>query len=233
MKLTSKPNFKSLTIFNKSLAGIEMKPNTVLMRHPIIVGFTVLELAKNHMYKFHFNYVKNLFGSDCELVFTDTDSLYYSIRNREKPLEELFQNKKYFDLSNFPPTSPFHSLVNKRRPGAFKHETAIDPVCHFIGLRSKMYATKHCSEVCIKKGKGLPRRVLRDIRFDNYVQALENPAKNVCKYRAIRSKRHALFTVEESKVSLSAFDDKRYLLDDGIHTLAHNHWRIHQVSTTH
>ena len=30
-------------------------------------------------------------------------------------------------------------------------------------------------------------------------------------------------TYEIDKISLSCFDDKRYVLDDGIHTLAHFH----------
>ena len=35
------------------------------------------------------------------------------------------------------------------------------------------------------------------------------------------SRLHAL-----GKACLAAFDDKRYILDDGIHTYAHGHWRI-------
>ena len=41
----------------------------------------------------------------------------------------------------------------------------------------------------------------------------------------IRSHRHELFTEEINKIALSANDDKRVILEDGIHTLAHGHWR--------
>ena len=41
----------------------------------------------------------------------------------------------------------------------------------------------------------------------------------------IRSHRHELFTEEIKKIALSANDDKRVILEDGIHTLAHGHWR--------
>ena len=38
--------------------------------------------------------------------------------------------------------------------------------------------------------------------------------------RRIQRKKHKLGTYEVSKISLSCFDDKRYVLDDGIYTLA-------------
>ena len=42
----------------------------------------------------------------------------------------------------------------------------------------------------------------------------------------IRSYSHYVFTEEINKVALSADDDKQYILEDGIHTLAHGHYRI-------
>ena len=37
--------------------------------------------------------------------------------------------------------------------------------------------------------------------------------------KRIQSKKHKLGTYEIDKISLSCFDDKRYVLDDGIYTL--------------
>ena len=47
----------------------------------------------------------------------------------------------------------------------------------------------------------------------------------------IKGKKHKIGTYEIDKVSLSCFDDKRYVLDDGIHTWAYfhknsDHWKI-------
>ena len=39
----------------------------------------------------------------------------------------------------------------------------------------------------------------------------------------IPSKKHKLGAYETDKISLSCFDDKRYMLDDGIHTLSYFH----------
>ena len=41
--------------------------------------------------------------------------------------------------------------------------------------------------------------------------------------KRIPAKKHKIGTYEIDKVSLSCFDDKRYVLDDGIHTLAYFH----------
>ena len=39
----------------------------------------------------------------------------------------------------------------------------------------------------------------------------------------IQAKKHKIGTYEIDKISLTCFDDKRYVLDDGIHTLAYFH----------
>ena len=41
--------------------------------------------------------------------------------------------------------------------------------------------------------------------------------------KRMQSKEHKLGTYEIDKISLLCFDDKRYMLDDGIRTLAYFH----------
>ena len=41
------------------------------------------------------------------------------------------------------------------------------------------------------------------------------------KMKRIQSKKHKLGTYKIDKISLSCFDDKRYMLDDGIYTLSY------------
>jgi len=49
--------------------------------------------------------------------------------------------------------------------------------------------------------------------------------KQYRKMDIIRSRQHELFTEEVNKVALSADDDKRHILKDGIHTVAYAHCR--------
>ena len=41
--------------------------------------------------------------------------------------------------------------------------------------------------------------------------------------RGIKSKNHKIYTYKSNEIYLSAFDDKRYILDDGINTLPYGH----------
>ena len=41
--------------------------------------------------------------------------------------------------------------------------------------------------------------------------------------KRIQAKNHKIGTYEIDKISLSCFDDKRFVLHDGIHTLAYFH----------
>ena len=52
-----------------------------------------------------------------------------------------------------------------------------------------------------------------------------NKNKKVIRHdmRGIKSNNHNITTYEKNKISLSAFDDKRYILDDGINTLPYGH----------
>ena len=43
------------------------------------------------------------------------------------------------------------------------------------------------------------------------------------KMKRIQAKKHKIGTYEIDKISLSCFDDKRFILDDGIHTLVYFH----------
>ena len=41
----------------------------------------------------------------------------------------------------------------------------------------------------------------------------------------IRSYKHKLFNISQRKIALNPFDNKRYILNDGIHTLGLGHYR--------
>ena len=59
--------------------------------------------------------------------------------------------------------------------------------------------------------------------FDNFKDVLFNKKVISHKTKRIQIKKHKLGTYEIDKISLSCFDDKRYVLDDGIHTLSYFH----------
>ena len=59
--------------------------------------------------------------------------------------------------------------------------------------------------------------------FDEFKDVLFNKKIIRHKMKRIQSKKHKLGTYEIDKISLSCFDNKRYVLDDGIHPLSYFH----------
>ena len=59
--------------------------------------------------------------------------------------------------------------------------------------------------------------------FDKFKDVLFNEKVIRHKMKIIQSKKHNLGRYEIDKISLSYFDDKRYVLDDEIRTLAYFH----------
>ena len=60
LKYTSRPTYITHKIFGKDYAAIhEIKP-VLMLNKAIYVGFTVLELSKQKMYNFHYNFIKRI-----------------------------------------------------------------------------------------------------------------------------------------------------------------------------
>ena len=59
--------------------------------------------------------------------------------------------------------------------------------------------------------------------FNEFKDVLFNKKIIRHKMKRIQAKKHKIGTYEINKISLSCFDDKRFILDDGINTLAYFH----------
>ena len=68
--------------------------------------------------------------------------------------------------------------------------------------------------------------IRNNITHENYKNTLFNAEQMSHKMKTIRSENHELGSYEINKVSLSCFDDKRYLHDDGITSYAYGHYSI-------
>ena len=83
LKLSSKPNFERVTIFDPNLIACHMKKTEVYFNKPMYVGQAILDLSKTLMFDFHYNYIKEKHGNKAELLFTDTNSLLYQIETED------------------------------------------------------------------------------------------------------------------------------------------------------
>ena len=168
------------------------------------------------MWDFHYSVIKKRF--DSELLFTDTDNLTYEIKS-EDVYEKFFKHKNLFDFSNISKDSKFYDNQNEMAVGRMKDEYKGIPINKFVVLKSKM----HCMLSDDNKESNTAKIVNISIELEEYEETLLNKKIIRHKMKKIQSKNHKICTYEANKISLLCFDGKRFVLDDGIHTLAYFH----------
>ena len=226
LKLASKPSYVSSKIFNENLVAVHKIKETLTMNRPAFVGACILDLSKTFMYDFHYNYIKYKYGDKAKLLFTDTDSLTYEIETPDA-YADFIQNKDIFDNSDYNKKSPFYFDHNKKVIGKFKDEAAGIPVTEFVGLRSKMYSYTLDNKQTKRTAKGIKKNIIQNnLSHDNYKKVLLSDEQIHHSMKTIRSVNHQLSSYELNKISLSCFDDKRYIHENGITSFAYGHYKI-------
>ena len=222
----AKPEFRRFKIFNEDLTGVQLQITNLKLNKPIYVGMSILDLSKTLMYDFHYEYIRTKYDH-ADLLFTDTDSLCYHIRT-EDIYKDMQSDAAFFDTSDYPPDHFLHSTANKKVLGKMKDETAGVAVSEFVGLRSKMYSLLYGGKEK-KTAKGIGRSHIRKMRHAEYKDSLLKKTRSIATTNMIRSYEHRVYSEHVTKVALSPFDDKRYVLENGYSTLAHGHYRINSA----
>ena len=232
-KLVAKPNLKSPPkIFSENLVSVHMKKTSLTMNKPVYLGMCILDLSKTIMYDFHYNYIKSKYGDKAKLLFTDTDSFMYEIETEDFYKDISGDVKDRFDTSDYPENHPsgIPTGENKKVLGMMKDEVAGKIIKEFVGLRAKLYSFIMDDGGEIKKCKGIKKQVVESsIRHEHYKTCLLTGKELLRKHNILRSYNHEVYTEEINKVALSALDDKRYILKDGMHTLAWWHYKIKDI----
>ena len=231
-KLVAKPNFRSRKIFSENLVSVHMKKTSLTMNKPVYLGMCILELSKTIMYDFHYNYIKPKYGEKAKLLITDTDSLMYEIETEDFYKDISGDVKDRFDTSDYPENHPsgIPTGINKKVLGKMKDEAAGKTIKEFVGLRAKLYSFVMDDGEETKKCKGVKKQVVESsISHENYKTCLTTGKELLRKQKILRSYDHEVYTEEVNKIALSAQDDKRYILSDGVHTLAWGHYKIKDI----
>ena len=82
----------------------------------------------------------------------------------------------------------------------------------FVGLKSQMYCLIAVDGGEIKKAKGVNKYVVKNIMHKKMIRY---------KMKRIQRKQYRIATYNVCKISLSCFDNKRYILGDSINSLAY------------
>ncbi|XP_022183113.1 uncharacterized protein LOC111042722 [Myzus persicae] len=233
-KLMAKTNFKDRTIYSKNLMAIHQHKETIKFDKAIYVGSAILDVSKTFMYDFHYNVMKKKYGKQISSLYSDTDSLIYSIQT-----VNFFDDLKndllpYFDTSNYPKDHYCFSEIHKGQPGMFKDELKSIILKEFVSLRPKLYAYKTIDDTVEKKAKGVKKYIIKNhMKFIDYIEILNAfiTHKSVEEKQShrnmnfIQSNKH-VHSKTMNKLVLSANDDKRYIMNDGINTLAYGHYKL-------
>lgn len=179
---------------------------------------------------------------------TDTDSLVYEVITNCW-YTDMKENLNRYDTSDYPEDNVFNiARVNKKVPGLFKDELNSQIITEFVGLRSKMYSLK-AGEISVsqthdgikyikkakgiekmKKAKGVKKYVLKNqIFFDDFIDCLQNYNIISKNQNSIRSKLHKVYSIQQKKIALSPYDNKRYICQNKIDTLPWGHYSIRNL----
>ena len=232
-KLVKKPNYKRINEFHENLVAVHMEKTTIKLCKPIYLGMSILDLSKTLMYQFHYDYVKPKWGNKSELLFTDTDSLCYEIRTDDVYKDISGDIDEWYDTSGYDKNHPsgLHSNKNKKAIGFMKDECGGNDITEFVGLRPKSYAYETVSGEVEKKCKGVKKYVIKNqITIEDYKECLFSKTPQLRTMNTIRSRQHNVGSERINKTALSAYDDKRIILEDGIHTLAIGHKATHHAT---
>ncbi len=179
--------------------------------------------------------MKKKYGRKISSLYSDTDSLVYSIQTKN-----FFDDLKndllsYFDTSDYPKDHYCFSEIHKSQPGFFKDELKSIILKEFISLRPKLYAYNTIDDTVEKKAKGVKKYVIKNhMKFIDYIEILNAfiNHRSVEKKQShrnmnfIQSNKHVVHSKTMNKLVLSANDDKRYIMNDGINTLAYGHYKL-------
>ena len=215
-KLAASPLFYDRDIITEHITGIKMIKSKVTLNRPIYIGQAVLDHSKHAMYTLFYETLPSCpLIHNIKLLGGDTDSFFLSLTVEQHTTKDdiLSSMKQYVDFSNYPPSHPLHSNINKAKLGCFKDEVAGREIEEMVLLRPKMYSIKiKGGESGIKRAKGIGRSIVRDMCHADYQQAFYQHTESTVNMTILRSKAHTIRTVSFHKRGLSCWEDKRVWL---------------------
>ena len=190
---------------------IQERKRKVEITRPYQCGIAVYQLAKLRMLEFYYDFLdKYIDRKDFEYIYMDTDSAYFAISGeclKDVVNSELVEEYDR-EVKNWLATDEY----SERTPGLFKPEfigskmIALTAKCYFAeGKQGTKYSCKGMSKT---------QNDLNWRRYMNVLQGFVDKAKNT----GFRIHEQGVVTYEQNKLGLSAYYDKRYVLEDGIHT---------------
>ena len=207
-----------------------MLKSQVTLNKPMFVGQAILDISKLMMFNFWCSYIKPRYGEKAKMLYTDTDGILMKIET-EDVYKDCSERPDIFDLKY---TGDLFLM---------KDECKGTPIAEVVAIRAKMYSVlpvghdpktpekpeeeepgkKHG----IQKAKGVKRTTIkRELRHDKYRECLETKQITRHDMYGLRAYNHEIYLERINKIGLNPFDNKRWILLNGIQSLPYGHWKI-------
>jgi hypothetical protein len=180
------------------------------------MGAAILELTNMLMFRFHYDVIKAEYGDKAKLVFTDMDSLSYSIECEDGYTDRQGDLGKYFDFSAYSKDHPLHNTDKKKVPGFFKDEAVGPDKKKNIKFQT---ISEFCNQICIhiravektnsrqrESGNLLLR--MKELNLELYKEVLRGKNDHRVTQMGIHSTHHSIYTFKVNKKGLSTYDKK-------------------------
>ena len=250
-KIRSSPQFVNRKIYNENMVGYLKKHAIMKLDKPMILGFCILDISKIVMVNFHYKHIKSKYGKKATLIYSDTDSLIYLIIT-DDIYDDMVQDNDMFDFSDYPKDHKLYQMNiigvdehgkniirNCKTPGKFKEDNNSKVCKKMVVCRVKSYAEEFVSVIddegeshtdYKKTGKGVPKHIIdKKLHYDMYEESLLQQKVYKSDYNGILSVNHEIGTYSMSKISISAYEDKRCYKQDGINSYAYGHYNINSI----
>ena len=196
-----------------------------------------------------------LLGQDTDSLIVqlyDKDNIVYKMCAMYKSFDfSELDNTSYFyeqfvnyyehevDKNKFPDLQSFLDF-NKKLPGPiFKDEHNGHRITEFVGLRPNIYCLIDEKDMVYNAAKGVPRNVMIDgnrtsvKNIELYKSVLETTSKKDAvidgTFKRINNQKFAISTMEQTKTLMTCTDNKRWICDDNMHTLAFGHYKLSET----
>ena len=159
-----------------------------------------------------------------KVAYNDTDSLLYFIETPDL-YKDMASFKHLLDLSDYPQDHFLHDPTNKKVPLTMTGELQVKVLREVVCLRSKLYSIDYVGGLK-QNAQGVQKSVKKTLHHDLFEHCLFSTDKVVRTMTQLRSHCHQNVVNEIDKVAVSSFNDKRFLLHDGVFSLAFGLYKI-------
>ena len=235
-KLVANPRYSNHKVISVSgIVAVFLKQKRIFMNQAWAIGFTILERSKSIIYSDFYKRILPALGPGCTAIFTDTDSLCLRIQGNETMSQVLDKLAGVMDYSNYDKSHPRYSVARANQLGYWKDEMRGSAILEFVGLASKTYSMRVSLETdgsvgdaeCTQsKCKGVGKGFCRRIPFAEYKKCVTAIDKHRVDQYSIQSRDHVIRTMKYDRLCFSSFDDKRWILSCGIHSVPYGSYVI-------